>query len=122
MNDAVDAVADRMMHRVAFRMLAGSVQSFVVNWTVNVSGVNPVSAGTYQSGVRFTELRRDPATGTVTIQNQTTYAPGSGNGASGRNVWMGSAAQDNQGNSAVGFLGFEHVALSVDSLGRAAGE
>ncbi len=102
-NDAVDAVADRMMHRAAFRMLAGNAQSFVVNWTVNVSGVNPVSAGTYQAGVRFTELGRDPATGTVTIQNQTTYAPGSGNGSNGRNVWMGSAAQDNQGNSAVGF-------------------
>jgi hypothetical protein len=101
--DSVDAIADRMMFRVAYRTLAGGAQSFVANWTVNVSGVNPTGASTYQAGVRFTELRRNPATGDMTIQNQVTYAPGSGNGATGRNLWMGSAAQDYQGNSAVGF-------------------
>jgi len=103
LSDAVDCVADRMMHRVAYRTLAGGVQSFVCNWTVNVSGVNPISPSTYQAGVRFTELRRNAGTGDVTVQNQVTYAPGSGSGVSGRNLWMGSAAQDNQGNSVVGF-------------------
>ena len=102
-SDFVDAIADRMMFRVAYRTLAGGVESFVCNWTVNVSGVNPTGASTYQAGVRFTELRRDSDSGDVTIQNQVTYAPGSGNGATGRNIWMASAAQDNQGNSAVGF-------------------
>jgi hypothetical protein len=102
-SDYVDAIADRMMFRVAYRTLAGGVQSFACNWTVNVSGVNPTGASTYQAGIRFTELRRDAGTGDVTIQNQVTYAPGAGNGATGRNVWMGSAAQDYQGNSAVGF-------------------
>src|SRR4029077_368705 len=55
-SDHVDAIADRMMFRVAYRTLSGGVQSFVANWTVNVSGVNPTSAATYQAGVRFTEL------------------------------------------------------------------
>jgi carboxypeptidase family protein/S-layer family protein len=99
----LDAIADRMMHRIAYRTLPGGVQSYVANWTVNVSGVNPTGAATYQAGIRFEELRRNPGTGAVTIQNQLTWAPGSSDGANGRNIWMGSAAQDNQGNSAVGF-------------------
>jgi hypothetical protein len=122
-NDYVDAIADRMMFRVAYRTLAGGVQSFVCNWTVNVSGVNPTSASTYQAGVRFTELRRDAGSGNVTIQNQVTYAPGSGNGATGRNVWMGSAAQDNQGNSVVGFSASSTTLFpSLVWAGRLAGD
>jgi len=121
--DYVDAVADRMMHRIAYRTLAGGVQSFVVNWTVNVSGVNPISAATYQAGVRFTELRRDPNSGAMSIQNEVTYAPGSGNGATGRNVWMGSAAQDNQGNSVVGFSASSTTLFpSIIWAGRLAGD
>ena len=112
-----------MMFRVAYRTLSGGVQSFVANWTVNVSGVNPTSAATYQAGVRFTELRRDPGTGDVSIQNQVTYAPGSGNGASGRNLWMGSAAQDHQGNSAVGFSASSTTLMpSLMWAGRLAGD
>ena len=74
------------MNRLAYRTLAGGVQSFVVNWTVNVSGVNPTNPSNYQAGARFTELRRDPGTGAFTIQNQVTYAPGSGDGLNGRNL------------------------------------
>jgi hypothetical protein len=122
-SDYVDAIADRMMFRVAYRTLAGGVQSFVANWTVNVSGVNPTSAATYQAGVRFTELRRDPGTGDVTIQNQVTYAPGSNNGASGRNLWMGSAAQDYQGNSTVAFSASSTTLMpSLMWAGRLAGD
>jgi hypothetical protein len=121
--DYVDAIPDRMMHRIAYRTLAGGIQSFVANWTVNVSGVNPGGSSTYQAGVRFEELRRDPGTGTFTIQNQVTYAPGSGNGATGRNVWMGSAAQDNQGNSVVGFSASSTTLFpSILWAGRLAGD
>jgi hypothetical protein len=122
-NDYVDAIADRMMHRIAYRTLAGGVMSYVANWTVNVSGVNPVDASTYQAGVRFTELRRDPGTGAMSILNQVTYAPGSGNGATGRNVWMASAAQDNQGNSVVGFSASSTTLFpSIVWAGRLAGD
>jgi hypothetical protein len=104
------------MHRLAYRTLSGGAQSFVLNWTVNVSGVNPTNGATYPAGVRFAELRRDAGSGAVSIQNQVTYAPGSGDGAAGRNIWMGSAAQDNQGNSAVGFSA-SSTSLFLDRLG-----
>ncbi|HMV47246.1 MAG TPA: carboxypeptidase regulatory-like domain-containing protein [Blastocatellia bacterium] len=94
----LDALNDRLMHRQAFRVLPGGVQSIVLNFTVNVSGENPTSSATYQAGVRWTELRRNAATGAITINNQSTYAPGPVNGATGRNVWMASVAQDAEGN------------------------
>ncbi len=122
-SDYLDAVADRMMNRVAYRTLAGGVESFVLNWTVNVSGANPIGAGSYQAGIRFTELRRDAGSGDVTIQNQVTYAPGSGNGTTGRNAWMGSAAQDHQGNSVVGFSASSTTLFpSLVWAGRLAGD
>ena len=122
-NAYLDAIADRMMHRIAYRTLSGGVQSFVVNWTVNVSGVTPTTAATYQAGIRFEELRRDPGTGAFTIQNQVTYAPGSGNGATGRNIWIGSTAQDNQGNSALGFSASSTTLVpSIFWAGRLAGD
>jgi hypothetical protein len=96
----LDAIADRLMHAVNFRVLAGSVQSFVLNWTVNVSGVNPIDQTTYQAGVRWMELRRNAGTGAITINQQATYAPGSGNPI-GRDLWMASVAQDGEGN--IGF-------------------
>ena len=119
----LDAIADRMMYRISYRTLSGGAQSFVLNWTVNVSGVNPTTASTYQAGVRFEELRRDAGTGNFSIQNQVTYAPGSGDGANGRNLWMGSAAQDGQGNSAVGFSASSTSLLpSILWAGRLAGD
>ncbi len=119
----LDAIADRMMFRIAYRTLAGGVQSFVANWTVNVSGVAPTNAATYQAGIRFEELRRDPLTGAMTIQNQVTWAPGAGDGANGRNNWMGSTAQDHQGNSALGFSASSlSLVPSIYWAGRLAGD
>jgi hypothetical protein len=88
------------MHALNFRVLSGGVQSYVLNWTVNVSGVNPTSAATYQGGIRWMELRRNAGTGAITINQEATYAPGSGSGT-GRNLWMASVAQDGEGNIAL---------------------
>ncbi len=92
------------MHRLAYRNLgtqAAPVNSFVGNFTVNVSGVNPTTAGTYQTGIRWFEMRR---TGDVfTMFDQGTHNLAPGNGATGINNWMGSIAQDNKGNLALGF-------------------
>jgi Carboxypeptidase regulatory-like domain len=93
----VDGIADRLMHAMNFRILPGGVQSYVLNWTVNVSGVNPTSAALYQAGVRWMELRRNPGSGAITINQQATYAPGAGSGT-GRDLWMASVAQDGEGN------------------------
>ncbi len=94
--DNLDTIADRLMHRLVYRTLANGDQSYVLNFTVNVDGAG-TSAATYQAGVRWMELRR-AAGGAVTINQQATYAPGTINGATGRNLWMASVAQDGEGN------------------------
>src|SRR5256885_10586323 len=71
--------------------------------TVNVSGATPSNGAAYQAGIRWAELRRDPSTGAMSLRDQGTHSNGAGNGATGENDWLGSIAQDNQGNIALGF-------------------
>ena len=78
------------MHRVAFRVHHGGIQSAVLNHTVN--------AGSTRAGVRWYEVQRDPATGAWTINQQSTYAL-----ADSLHRWMGSVAQDRMGNIAAGY-------------------
>ncbi len=57
----LDSIAPRSMHRFAYRNLgtnAAPVNSYVGNFTVNVSGVTPSTAATYQAGIRWYEMRR----------------------------------------------------------------
>ncbi len=101
---ALDSVSDRLMHRFAYRNLgtqAAPVNSFAGSFAVNVSGVNPTSAATYQAGIRWFEMRRTGDAFTVFDQGTHNLTPG--NGGSGLNNWMGSIAQDNDGNIALGF-------------------
>ncbi|MEW6130271.1 MAG: HYR domain-containing protein [Acidobacteriota bacterium] len=98
--EGLDSIADRLMHALNFRVLSGGVQSYVFNWSVNVSGVTPTSSATYQAGIRWMELRRNAGTGALTINQEATYAPGSGSGT-GRDLWMASVAQDGEGNIAL---------------------
>ncbi|HKP12531.1 MAG TPA: HYR domain-containing protein [Blastocatellia bacterium] len=93
---ALDAIADRMMNLVQYRVLSGGVQSYVMNFTVNVSGVNPTTAGTLQTGIRWVELRRSGST--YSVNQQGTHNNPTISGSTGENFWMGSVAQDNQGN------------------------
>jgi subtilisin-like proprotein convertase family protein len=101
----VDSISDRMMHRIAYRNLgtvASPVNSYVANFTVNVSGVNPTTAALYQAGIRWVELRRS-SMGAMSVFDQGTHVSGPVSGATGANTWMGSIAQDNQGNLALGY-------------------
>jgi hypothetical protein len=103
-SENLDSLAGEMMHRIAYRTLSAGAQSFVLNFMVNVSGQDPTGDPVkFQAGIRWVELRRNAATGAVTVLNQGTYAPGAGNGAAGRDLWLGSVAQDSQGNLALGF-------------------
>lgn len=99
----LDSIGDRLMHRLAYRNF-GTHESLVVNHTVNVSGVTPTTPALHQAGVRYYELRR-PIGGSFTVHEQATFAPDADN------RWMGSVAQDNDGNLAVGY--------SVSSLATA---
>jgi len=113
---AVDALADRLMHRLQYRSFP-THDSIVANHTVDV-GVN-------HAGVRWYELRKDTA-GTWTIHQQGTYAPNDGD-----HRWMGSIAMDQAGNIALGYSvssettwpSIRYVTRTpVDPLGEMGGE
>lgn len=83
----LDALADRLMYRLAYRNF-GTHQTLVLNHTVDVEGTD-------HAGIRWYELRH---TGSGwSIFQEGTYAP------DGRHRWMGSIAMDGAGNIALGF-------------------
>ncbi|HEX8397280.1 MAG TPA: carboxypeptidase regulatory-like domain-containing protein [Pyrinomonadaceae bacterium] len=88
----LDSQSDRLMYRVAYRNLGGS-ESLVFNQTVRVSPVGQA----YQAGVRVYELRKSAQNAGFAVQNQMTI------GDAEASRWMASAAQDFQGNLAVGY-------------------
>ncbi len=100
----LDGVGDRLMHRLAYRNF-GSFESVVGNFSVR-SG-----SGAGVAGIRWFELRNVIA-GPVTVAQQSTYQPDT------TWRWMGSAAQDNAGNLA---LGFSASSLAIDPQIRYAG-
>ena len=85
----LDALSDRAMYRLAFRMF-GDHESVVVN--------HAVVAGTANSGVRWYELRSPVSTsGPFSLYQQGTYAPDSDY------RWMGSVAMDQAGDIGLGY-------------------
>ncbi len=84
----LDSNSDRLGYRAAYRNLAGS-ESIVVNQTVRLS------QAPYRAGIRLYELRRSG--GAFAVAEQLTI----GDAQSSR--WIGSAAQDGQGNLALGY-------------------
>jgi hypothetical protein len=89
-NQKLDSLADRLMFRLAYRNF-GTYQALVVNHSVKVGTAhnNPYT------GVRWYEIR-NPA-GTPSVFQQSTFSPDS------NYRWMGSIAQDKQGNMALGY-------------------
>ncbi len=83
---ALDAVGDRIMHRLVYRNF-GDHEALVANQTVD--------AGGGLAGIRWYEVR-DPG-GSPSIYQQGTFAPDA------TNRWMGSIAMDRYGNIAVGY-------------------
>ncbi len=85
----LDALADRLMHRLQYRNL-GAYQALVTNHTVNV--------GSDRAGIHWWELRKTTPTGSWSIQNESVHAL-----ADSKHRWMGSAALDSGGNLALGY-------------------
>jgi hypothetical protein len=81
----LDSLADRLMHRLAYRNF-GTHESLVVT--------HSVTAGS-SGGVRWYEIQNP--SGTPVVAQQSTYAPD----AAYR--WMGSGAMDQAGNLAIGY-------------------
>jgi len=86
----LDSLADRLMYRLAYRNF-GSYESLVVTHSVNVG----TSRKAQHAGVRWYEIR-NPG-GTPQVAQQSTFSP------DGNFRWMGSIAQDKQGNMALGY-------------------
>jgi hypothetical protein len=82
----LDSLGDRLMHRVTYRNF-GTYESWTASHTVSTSS---------HAGVRWYEFT-GPASGSLSIRQQSTYSPDA------TNRWMGGFAQDKQGNQAVGF-------------------
>ncbi|MBK9655588.1 MAG: choice-of-anchor J domain-containing protein [Rhodanobacteraceae bacterium] len=108
---AVDILSyrQRPMHRAAYRNY-GSYQSIVTNQSVEAA---PVMAG-----IRWWEIR-NPGANAVLYQDST-YAPGI---TDGTHRWMGSIAQDSNGNMGLGYsAGSANLFPSVHYTGRLEGD
>ncbi len=90
--DFLDANSDRLMYRLAYRNF-GSRESLVVNQTVRLTPPDQQ----YHAGVRLYELSRTSPASPFTVGVDSTI------GVPGQNHWIGSAAQDHQGDIAVGY-------------------
>jgi hypothetical protein len=112
----LDSLADRLMNRLAYRNF-GSYESLVVSHSVSVSAGTakkgkPAPAST---GVRWYELRSP--NGTPAVYQQSTFAPDT------NFRWMGSIAQDKQGNMALGYsVSSSSMYPSIRYTGRLVGD
>jgi hypothetical protein len=86
----VDAIGDRLMYRLAYRLLDSGEERMVVNHTVD--------AGSSRAAVRWYELQKTGSTWAITQQG--TYA---GDSPDTTHRWMGSIALDRNGNIALGY-------------------
>ena len=108
--EPLDSQSDRLMYRAAYRNF-GTHESLVFNQTVRTSS----SGGGYRAGIRVYELRK--SNGEYNIREQATV------GNNNESRWMGSSAQDYQGNIALGYsFGNEEKKPSVFYSGKLATE
>ena len=109
--ETLDAQSDRLMYRAAYRNF-GASESLVVNQTVRVTPLSEI----YRAGVRVYELRK-PSGGAFAVRENSTI------GTNDISRWIGSAAQDNQGNLAVSYAaGSENLKPSVRYSGKLAND
>lgn len=85
----LDSLGDRLMFRLSYRKFA-TYESLLVNHSVQIR------SSSTQTGPRWYEIRNP--FGAPSVVQQSTYAPDST-----RYRWMGSVAQDKQGNMLVGY-------------------
>ena len=108
-NEQLDSLGDRLMYRLSYRKF-DSYQSLLVNHSVQVS------SSSNQTGIRWYEIR-NPG-GTPTVYQESTFSPDSGTYR-----WMGSIAQDKQGNMLLGYSASSAGLFpSIYYTGRLAGD
>ena len=103
-NTKLDTLEEHMMFRAAYRNF-GSYESITLSQTV-------LGSGTSQAAQRWYEIRSP--FGTPTVYQQSTWSPDTS-----LHRWMGSIAQDHQGNMALGYSGSDSAVFpSVYVTGR----
>ena len=106
--ERLDSQSDRLMYRAAYRNF-GTHESLVLNQTVRTSPIG----STYRAGVRVYELRK--SNNVFSVHEQTTV------GDNDISRWMAGAAQDHQGNLAIGYsTASEEKKPAIVYTGRAA--
>src|ERR1051326_134774 len=90
---SLDSITDRLMHRMQYRN-HGGFETLVLSHTVGSPGSTVF--GTFRAAPRYYELRNSGSG--YTVNEQATFGP-----ADGISRWVPSAAEDNQGNLAVGY-------------------
>jgi len=90
----LDSLADRMMYRLAYRHFADGHEALVATHSVNPNG-STKNPNKQAAAVRWYELRIN--NGAPSVYQQSTFNPNS------TFRWMGSIAQDKQGNIALGY-------------------
>ncbi len=107
--EKLDSQSDRLMYRLAYRNF-GNFESLLVNQTVRVA------SEPYRAGVRLYELRRTSG-GEFSVNEQATI------GKNDTSRFMAAAAQDREGNIAVGYTtSNEQKQPSVIYTGKLANE
>jgi hypothetical protein len=105
----LDAIGDRLMYRLAYRLLDDGTERMVVNHTVDATG-------TGRAGVRWYELEKTGANWAIT--QQSTYA-GDNPASDTAHRWMGSISMDRMGNLAMGYsVSSSTVYPSIGIVGR----
>lgn len=107
--DFLDSNSDRLSYRLSYRNL-GTSESLVAAQTVRVA------SDPYRAGVRVYQLKRNTG-GVFSVTEQSTI------GTADASRWIGAAAQDHQGNIAVGYnFASEQKRPSILYTGRLATE
>ena len=104
--EQLEAIRDRLMHRVAYRNFGGS-EAIVAQNVVDADGTN-------HAGPRWYELRR--AGGAWSIAQQGTYAPDADH------RWNSAIAMDRDGNIALGYTVTGSIFPSIRYAGRLASD
>jgi hypothetical protein len=103
----LEALSDRLMYRLQYRNF-GDHESLVMNHTVNV--------GADRAGIRWYELRRD-------VDDWAIFQQGTYTADDDASRWMGSIAQDRDGNIALGFsVSGPSTFPSIRYVGRLSGD
>jgi hypothetical protein len=106
----LDAIGDRLMYRLAYRVMDNGTQMMAVNHTVD--------AGSLRAGVRWYQLSAPNASSIWTLDQQGTYA-GDNPASDTNHRWMGSIDIDRMGNLALGYsVSSGTVYPSVGLVGR----